>query len=683
MEVLNHAGLDHLIHKINDSYNKLGSNIGIGLGRRVENTITITHSGLVSLRDNAKLKPGQQYRITDYVTTTGQENTQSTQNRFDIIVTAIDEKTLSEEALAAPPLLIKTICVTKDINSNAINTYTITYESGYIILNHIVSVAGFPSALYVKSSDEIKIGCQVWEDPYFTTSFGTISSGADLNFVNNKLNAWKIWYLLDNDTSRFAWAGASQPDINTYKLTIDGVTEDVVLRKGANTYRQWYYFEHTNGVVFTTSSMPDNNTKFYDEVDGSVEINVDLTYDSVLIGKGVIYRMIDEFGNDCPYDFKNIQFKRWKITSEDPALESYKSVLESDYVGIKQASISPNYMPTNLIIPDESQYQWFYTFNSSDGSDQSLLGDICYGNIIKPWFTDNNIFALNNIVIKNDNGIIYNKFDLDCFCMSIGNFSNTTPNQIFGNVFDQYCRANIFLSDNVFQNTISGNAVNNLFMGSTQLNTINAYFQTNIFNALYENTIGTQFKNNICHGDVYGNSIENYFQYNTINTKLGWCNIGPQTHHNTLTNVRQCMIEYGCQHNTINSAMNSTFKSMFQHNEVSNITACNFGNGFRYNVFKTSSDLLGDNRPYIQGCTFGNYIWYNNFYNTTEASSSNAIKNLNVQSYLQGVETVDSNGLNVTVYNQIEVPAGVDYEVKVAKNSSGVIKVYCEADLIA
>ena len=31
-------------------------------------------------------------------------------------------------------------------------------------------------------------------------------------------------------------------------------------------------------------------------------------------GKGVIYRMIDEFNNDVPYDFKNIQFKRYKIT---------------------------------------------------------------------------------------------------------------------------------------------------------------------------------------------------------------------------------------------------------------------------------------------------------------------------------------------------------------------------------
>ena len=30
-------------------------------------------------------------------------------------------------------------------------------------------------------------------------------------------------------------------------------------------------------------------------------------------GKGVIYQMVDEFDNDLPYDFKNIQFKRWGV----------------------------------------------------------------------------------------------------------------------------------------------------------------------------------------------------------------------------------------------------------------------------------------------------------------------------------------------------------------------------------
>ena len=64
-----------------------------------------------------------------------------------------------------------------------------------------------------------------------------IQHEGDTYFANNKLEAWKLHYCLDNDTNRFAWANTAN-------------------------------------------------------------------------GKGIIYRMIDEFNNDCPYDFKNIQFKR-------------------------------------------------------------------------------------------------------------------------------------------------------------------------------------------------------------------------------------------------------------------------------------------------------------------------------------------------------------------------------------
>ena len=63
-----------------------------------------------------------------------------------------------------------------------------------------------------------------------------VKHDGDTYFAGCDLNAWKIWYCLDNDTTRFAWADSAN-------------------------------------------------------------------------GKGVIYRMIDEFNNDIPYDFKNIQFK--------------------------------------------------------------------------------------------------------------------------------------------------------------------------------------------------------------------------------------------------------------------------------------------------------------------------------------------------------------------------------------
>lgn len=60
--------------------------------------ISVTWSELKEMRDNATLNPGQQYRITDYVTTTSQANTQSAGYPFDIIVTADSENTLNEEA---------------------------------------------------------------------------------------------------------------------------------------------------------------------------------------------------------------------------------------------------------------------------------------------------------------------------------------------------------------------------------------------------------------------------------------------------------------------------------------------------------------------------------------------------------------------------------------------------------
>lgn len=53
-------------------------------------------------------------------------------------------------------------------------------------------------------------------------------------FSNSNLNAWQVWYSLDNDVARFSWADIEE-------------------------------------------------------------------------GKGVIYRLIDEFNNDLPYDFKNIK----------------------------------------------------------------------------------------------------------------------------------------------------------------------------------------------------------------------------------------------------------------------------------------------------------------------------------------------------------------------------------------
>ena len=72
-----------------------------GAGDRQEVTpILKTWAQLKDARDAGNLIPGQYYRITDYVTTTMQENTRSAGHLFDIIVRADSKGTLNEQAWA-------------------------------------------------------------------------------------------------------------------------------------------------------------------------------------------------------------------------------------------------------------------------------------------------------------------------------------------------------------------------------------------------------------------------------------------------------------------------------------------------------------------------------------------------------------------------------------------------------
>ena len=62
--------------------------------------IETTYKQLRYLKDISSLIPGASYRITDYVTTTVQNETRSAGHQFDVIVTAISENEFSENAKA-------------------------------------------------------------------------------------------------------------------------------------------------------------------------------------------------------------------------------------------------------------------------------------------------------------------------------------------------------------------------------------------------------------------------------------------------------------------------------------------------------------------------------------------------------------------------------------------------------
>lgn len=66
----------------------------------LENAENVLYSEIKAKIDSSSLVPGKLYRITDYVTTTTQSGTQSAGHQFDVIVLAINEYTLSENARA-------------------------------------------------------------------------------------------------------------------------------------------------------------------------------------------------------------------------------------------------------------------------------------------------------------------------------------------------------------------------------------------------------------------------------------------------------------------------------------------------------------------------------------------------------------------------------------------------------
>ena len=283
----------------------------------------ITYADLVNLRDNGELVAGAYYRITDYVTTTAQENTQSANHPFDVIVLALSENTLAEEAYA------------------------------------------------IQSERD-----------------------TDGYFANSKLSAWKLWYCLDNDTERFAWADT------------------------------------------------DN-------------------------GKGVIYRMIDEFENDIPYDFKNIQFRR-KINLDD---------------GFPQFS-------------EEAEETWVYTFCANsyhinndewselkDGSLESPYGHMSdensstfHHNSMKSWimyYNGNDIYQECGKAYLNDNVFLGyweelgsgNEEDMPyyyAYCC----YGNSFGNNCIYNSFGNNCFSNSFkdqdgMADNASYNKLD-DGVNNI-----------------------------------------------------------------------------------------------------------------------------------------------------------------------------------------------------------------------------
>lgn len=547
MEVLDRAGVKYLIKKISE---KISGSIK-----------KVTYAELKMLRDNSQLTPGQQYRITDYITTTNQENTQSARHQFDIIVTANDEKTLNEKAKA------------------------ILHDG---------------------------------------TSY----------FANNDLNAWEIWYCLDNDGDRFAWGGIASEKIKSTSspeqiFTFDKTISYILFENNKYILNIGEEVNIYSGTRLYVTLLEDGKSLRVRDSDSFIVSSRPITIHFSYSGTGVIYRMIDEFGNDCPYDFKNIQFKH-PIDTED--VNYYYTF--SFYKNRQQ------YVDASLLFLDSK------TSSSLDSK------PMCYNNIINSYIV-NKLYKLPNNIIMCSTGEIWayhNRFEKNCY----NNFLGIACDY---NTFESGCHDN-YLTDNNSSNSFGASCHDNIlkssdgnsFGRSCYNNNLN-YSNNNSFGKECSDNILKSSKNNIfedsCSKQSLGDGCEyNYFRYDCSNIVLG----------------SRCMF------------------NVFGY-DCSNIV---FGNNCYHNVFGNECFNISFRLDYSTSATPLNYCCYNRFHdqcrymiiwNDTQPTFSNKLQNINVIGKVFGTSSAYES-INITDLNAA-------HETKVAKNSNGEIKIYCEADLIA
>ena len=326
-------------------------------------------------------------------------------------------------------------------------------------------------------------------------------------------------------------------------------------------------------------------------------------------GKGVVYWMRDERGNEAPFDFKGIVFERSTEWFGDHAAWC-ESVLGE--------------------VPQESLWLYFLSFVDENGDVQDASVMVfkdggCYGNV-EGMFNNNQILSLpDNVIVESyyyEEGLVYysnsNTFGNNCNGNTFGNncYNNTFGNGCYSNTFVNDCTSNTF-GNGCYSNTFGNNCTSNTFG-----------------NDCTSNTFGNDCTNNTFGNNCYNNTFGNYCTSNTF---------GNGCYNNTFGN--------GCTNNTFgNNCYNNTFGNDCTNNTFGNNCYNNtFGNGCTSNTFGNGCY----NITLVGGCTsntFGNMCRH-------ITSGTNTVVYVHVLDLVHGTQQhpVNLNSIGVqpfVLYNQ-------------------------------
>lgn len=418
----------------------------------------VTWSTLKSYRDGGQLVPGKTYIITDYVATTSSSFSRSANHPFDIVVTAISESSLSEQAAA---------------RKHAGDTY----------------------------------------------------------FAGCNLSAWEVSYCLDNDETRFPWA-----DIEN--------------------------------------------------------------------GKGVVYRLKDDCDNDLPYDFKGIQFRRYRAEL-GMEYKQYTVALDGLYIGTDSGN-SAKY----ISIPDSRNVKWYYTFSSEN---DGIITDDSLFSTTKPY-SRRNVFKGRGYDGALNNNVFVGGKDPYNFCKSL------SPDSLIENA--AACTENNF-SYKTYNNTVYGgeccfidcdvNVRDNVFIGIVRHSRFGSNFRQNVIFApkdiSFIETAGS-FEQNLFVAGGTVSSIHNMCP-NSSNILKSGGNIGALYMEGSF--LRNTFNVTSMTYNTLSNFEDNfiSIQSSFVNNEVTKrMKFCTINRQFANNSFDGAQfQYITFNAPVIN-CHFSSIIDY-------------------------------------------------------------------------
>ena len=426
-------------------------------------------------------------------------------------------------------------------------------------------------------------------------AYAVLHSG-DTYFASSKLEAWQLRYTIDN----VQWslkAGVYATDSEDYSFVKEGTIEvdgtTYILWKGDTMFSEdWADYavsldENVDSPMYAYYGPDDFDPEEPEETGTIATVTTETNN-----GKGTILWMKDEFGNECPYDFKNVQYKRYLTTD---------SVSGRDGLGGKYMVADPNNCPQGLSVEDTEDFIWAYTFSSDnaggDQTDFSLGGHNVHDNVFKPYgallpnnvmfgeYNYGNSFGFDCYNNSWGNDCYYNSWGNGCSGNSWGNgcYGNSWGNGCIDNSWGNYCYRNSWGNSNRYNSWGNSNQYNswgngcygNSWGNYCQYNSWGNYCQYNSWgNNCYNNSWGNSNRYNSWGNDCYYNSWGNDCYNNSWGNNVTQTTVfdGVQYTQITTENVKNAQVLNGVA-GTSSSKLTLTFAANKTYTQVAAMTS--------------------------------------------------------------------------------------------------------------